>query len=147
MNNGNIVRISEAASLALHAMTFLAAQEPDHAVSTRDIADVLHVSDNHLSKVAQRLAKSGLVVSRRGPGGGVLLAKPAADITLLDIYQAIEGEFKSAGCLLTTRVCDPGNCIFGDLLHSVNTQVRERLETTRLDSLAHVFGSPEQIAG
>ena len=61
------VPISDAVSLALHSVAYIAAQ--DGQTSVHDISSRLEVSENHLSKVLQKLARSGLVNSTRGPQG------------------------------------------------------------------------------
>ena len=58
----NILKISEAAAIALHAMVVLA-KNPDKLVSVKDISATLDISSNHLSKVMQRLNKAGLINS------------------------------------------------------------------------------------
>jgi DNA-binding IscR family transcriptional regulator len=62
----NILKISEAASLALHTTVILAAN-PNRLVSTKKLASQLHASEAHLSKVLQRLEKADIVNSTRGP--------------------------------------------------------------------------------
>jgi Rrf2 family protein len=133
-----VFKVSEAASLALHAMTVLATN-PGRAISTSEIAEGLGVSENHLSKVFQRLARAGLVRSTRGPKGGFSLDRAADDLTLLDVYEAIEGPLVPRSCLFGRPVCN-GQCILGDLLHSVNTQIHDRLATTKLSSLPELEG-------
>ena len=86
----NMLRISEAASIALHTMAYLA-RNKDRMVSTHEIAGAMGLSENHLAKVRQRLVKAGLVEAQRGPSGGFMLSRPAEDITLLEVYEAIEG--------------------------------------------------------
>ena len=125
-----LLRISEAASLGLHTASFLARKGAEVA-TTHEIAECLKVSEAHLSKVLQRLAKAGIVVSSRGPKGGFTLARPADKMTLLDVYEAIEGKFKPAGCLLGRYVCG-GKCILGDMVATVNTLVREQLTGTKV---------------
>ena len=134
----NTLRISEATSLALHTAVLLAAR-PDGLHSAREIADTLHVSEAHLSKVLQRLAHVGLVESVRGPRGGFRLAKSGDKIALLDVYQAIEGPLGSGSCLLGRRVCRGKTCVLGGLLGAVNKQVRDYLSKTRLSQLTHVY--------
>ena len=131
-------RISEASSIAFHATTMLAAL-PDRMFTTKQIASTLGVSDHHLSKVLQRLAKAGLVKATRGPKGGFELERPADEITLLEVYEAIEGPLEDVGCLLGKPVCRPGACILGDLLESVNKQVRDYLENARLSELTGAY--------
>ena len=134
----NVLRISDAASLGLHAMVLLAV-DWQKEISTRQIASKLQVSEAHLSKVLQRLGKVGLVTSSRGPRGGFALARKAEEITLLDVYEAIDGPLVPNNCLLGTRICGGERCILGDLLETVDSQVREYLATTRLHELTSIY--------
>lgn len=112
---------------------------PDQVVSTPEIASDLKVSEAHLSKVLQRLTRVGLVKSIRGPRGGFRLLQSHNEITLLDVYEAIEGRLQSTNCLLNTRSCNGERCILGILLESVNRQIRDYLAGTRLSELTNVF--------
>ncbi len=127
----SLLRISEAASLALHAMSVLA-ESPDQWLSTHHIAKRLAVSENHLSKVSQRLAHAKLVETARGPKGGMRLAKPADEITLLEVYETIDGPLETSDCLLGQPTCGRAECILGDLVSQINRQVTERLSNTTL---------------
>ena len=133
----NLLRISEAASLALHTAALLAANRKQ-VLSTREIAAKLQVSEAHLSKVLQRLAKIGLVESTRGPKGGFRLNGTPEQITLLEVYEAIEGPLAPTSCLLGTPICNGQRCILGPLLVQVNRQVSEYLSGTTLSELTEV---------
>ncbi len=139
-----MLRLSEAASLALHTMVLLA-DHPARQLSTREIADRLQVSEAHLSKVLQRLARLGLVRSERGPKGGFLLAKQPGEINLLEIYESIEGPLQETHCFKNTRICTEASCIFGGLLGEFNHRVRDYLAATRLPDLAGTIGGPLEI--
>lgn len=128
-------RVSDAASLALHAMAFVAA-EPERRATTHEIAAAFGVSEHHLAKVNQRLVRAGLLEAARGPHGGVCLARPPQEITLMQVYQVIEGPAETEPCVLGHPTCGRTACIFGDLVGSVNHQVRQYLESTTLDRLA-----------
>lgn len=127
----SMLRISEAASLGLHAVVLMA-RRPDKLLSTHEIAQALGASEAHLAKVLQRLTRAALVRSVRGPRGGHALARPSGRISLLEVYEAVEGKVPSCACLYTTRQCGGRRCIFGDLLTNVNTMVRQYLDGTRL---------------
>ncbi|HOK52898.1 MAG TPA: Rrf2 family transcriptional regulator [Armatimonadota bacterium] len=131
----HMLRISEAASLALHMMTALS-ETTDKLVSVHEIASSLCVSEHHLSKVCQRLAKAGLLESSRGPKGGVRLARPADSITLLDVYEAIEGPLTMSECLMGQPVCGRQMCILGKLLEVINREEGEYFSKTTLTQLA-----------
>lgn len=130
----SFLKISDAASLAFHAMTYLAANPPSPIPANR-IASDLGLSQAHLAKVFQRLAKHGLVRSTRGPKGGFALSKPADHITLLDIYEAIEGPMTTTSCLFGTPICGRSMCIFGAMLPKLSSEIRNYLAGTSLSQL------------
>ena len=129
-----VLNISAAAVLGLHAMALLTAH-PEGRLSAREMAQSLSASEAHLAKVMQRLVHVGLVHSVRGPGGGFRLAKAAGDIRLVEVYEAIEGPLGESACLMEMPVCSAEHCILGGLLRTVNRQVKDYLEKTRLSDL------------
>lgn len=128
-----VLKISEAASLGLHAMLVLA-KETQRLFSAGDLSQILKVSEAHLAKVLQRLARVGLVKSTRGPHGGFALGRPANNISLLDVYQAIEGPLQPVECLLHEPVCKGCQCVFGDVMKNVYRQIEEHMAKTTLAS-------------
>lgn len=126
-----MINISQAASLALHAMAILAAESPN-SCTTAELAKRLDASAAHLSKIMQRLRKAGLVEASRGPSGGFWLSRPAEEITLLEAYEAIEGRLNEKSCLMHNPVCRGHGCIFADLLGDLGKQVRDYLSSTTL---------------
>lgn len=127
--SGSLLKISEAATIALHAMIILAKNQ-DKLVSVKEIATALNVSANHLSKVMQRLNKAGFIESIKGYNGGFKLAAKPEEISFLEIYETFDGKLKCGNCLLTNNCSN--NCIFGDLVSSVNNQVKEKFTQTKL---------------
>jgi Rrf2 family protein len=136
----SLLKISEAASLGIHTMCLLAAKtETSNAEGkVTELAKALDVSENHLAKVMQRLAKKGLVNSTRGPKGGFSLAKQPAEITLLNIYEAIEGPLPNKTCLLDRKTCG-GKCVLGSLVETMNREIKEHFEKTTLANVAMNF--------
>jgi Rrf2 family protein len=109
-------------------------------VTAHEVAETLSVSEAHLAKVLQRLARTGLVESVRGPKGGFALARAGEEISLLQVYEAIEGPLEDTHCLLGEPVCRGDRCILGGLLETVNRQAREYLAGTTLNELTAVYG-------
>ena len=131
----NAVRISEACSLALHTMTLLA-RKGNECCSTRRLADELGASADHLSKVLQRLAKAGLLQNTRGVHGGCRLARPPGQITLLEIYEIIEGPFVFGQCVLGKPHCSGLDCMFGGFVERANIEIhRELSQRTLADTI------------
>jgi len=133
-----VLNISDAASLGLHAIVYLA-RCPERVIPTHEVASELGVSEAHLAKVFQRLAKVGLLTSRRGPRGGFLLARRSDQISLLEVYEAIDGPLAAGDCLAGTPICDGRQCIFGDLLSKLHNQIRRHFASTKLSKAATVY--------
>jgi Rrf2 family protein len=128
-----LVRMSEATAIGLHAMIVLA--HADQPMSAAVAAGDLGVSTAHLSKVLQILARSGLLEARRGPNGGYVLAKPRAEIRLLDIYEILEGPVRRDECLFAKPVCRRTRCALGGVVAGVRRQVFEYLRSTTLEDV------------
>jgi len=133
-----ILNITEAANLALHSLVFLANHQDDWPISTARAAAPFSASEAHLNKVFQRLKKSGLVDSVRGPRGGFVLAREPREITLLEIFEAMDGPLPREHCLLGRQACTLDSCIFGNLLPTIHGMVSEHFsKTTLADLIAH----------
>ena len=130
----SIIKISEAASLAIHTMVMLASTD-DRLVTTAEMSRSMSVSEAHLAKVLQRLTKVGIVNSVRGPGGGFKLSKPPDSITLNDIYESIDGEIPDSDCLYEQSICNRQSCIMGGLIGSVSEEIKKYFTTTSLSDL------------
>ncbi len=138
MKESSILRISEAAALALHTVTLLAAQ-PEKQLPSAEIASRLGASGTDLSEVLRRLAEADIVESATGREGEVKLARPCNAITLLDVYESMEGKLPRSRCLMSRRVCGGRYCILGGLFETVDTWVRIYLSGTRLSQLTHLY--------
>lgn len=128
------LKLSEASSLALHTMAVLAICP--EKLCTRRIAEILKASPNHLSKIMQRLVKVGLVESVRGPHGGFKLVREAGEISLLEIYEVIEGPFKPPECI----VCS-GSCMMSKMLKKMENDFVELMRLTDLEKFAKAFSA------
>ncbi|MDD4857726.1 MAG: Rrf2 family transcriptional regulator [Candidatus Krumholzibacteria bacterium] len=134
----NFIRISEATSIAFHAAAMIA-ENSDRIVSSREIASALGASENHLSKVLQRLARSGIVRSTRGPNGGFKIRTPWEKIRLIEIYEAIEGPLAPGRCLLAPSICRGNKCVLGVLVHKTDEAARKCLAGTTLAEIVKSF--------
>lgn len=126
-----LLGMSEATALGLHAMVLIA--KSDSLVSAELLARSLRASRAHLSKVLASLSDAGFLNSRRGPSGGYQLARPASSISLLRIYETLQGPLQLDGCLFDKPICDQVHCILGDLVERVRGEVFEYLVTTTLE--------------
>lgn len=126
----NIVALSEAASIGLHSMVLIA--QSDKVLNVAEISEKICSSRHHVAKVMQHLAKQGLVTSNRGPNGGFTLKKPAEKISLLDIYETIDGKMEVNICPGTTETCPFHACILGDIATKVTLEIKDFFESRKL---------------
>lgn len=90
---------SVTAEYALRAVTWIAAQ-PDKPATNHDLAAATQVPSGYLAKVLQSLARAQLVTGQRGPNGGFTLARPAAQIRVLDVVNAVDPIRRITNCPL-----------------------------------------------
>jgi len=126
-----IVTLSEAASIALHAMVLIARSEKK--MNVNHISEAIESSKHHVAKVMQRLAKEDFVASNRGPSGGFILKQDPATISLLMIYEAIEGKVAIQSCPGDKRSCIIGACMLGDLSRNMTKEFKEYMESHYLN--------------
>jgi Rrf2 family protein len=97
-----MLRISQKLEYATRAMIDLAnrqATDEGTLVPAREIAESQQIPLRFLEQQLGTLAKAGLIESHRGAGGGCRLARPAADISMKEVAEAIEGPFQPMFCL------------------------------------------------
>jgi Rrf2 family protein len=85
------VRISAKADYAVRAMAELAAVPPGQPLKAESLAASQDIPRNFLDNILSELRASGLVRTLRGPEGGSMLARPAAEITVAEVLRAVEG--------------------------------------------------------
>ncbi|GAB1478635.1 nitric oxide-sensing transcriptional repressor NsrR [Paracoccaceae bacterium] len=104
------MRLTSFTDFGLRALMRMAS-EPDRAFSTADLAEEFALSRHHLTKIMATLAQAGIVATRRGGGGGAVLARPADQIRLGDVVRLLEtGQplvecFQAAGGACTVMGC------------------------------------------
>jgi Rrf2 family nitric oxide-sensitive transcriptional repressor len=85
----------------LRVLIYLAL-EPERLATIAEMAGAYGISENHLMKVVHRLARSGIIESVRGKGGGVRLARAPAEIRLGEVIRASEGDAAIVECFSGT---------------------------------------------
>ena len=95
----SLMNIGRRVDYAIRALSYLAAQPPDKAVSRREIQSKQDVPAHFLSKIMKQLASGGLVHSYMGAHGGFALKKPAPEISLKEVYECLEGPLLLMECL------------------------------------------------
>ena len=89
----------------LHCLLYLVDPPADGPPSARDLAEFQGVSPSYVAKLFTQLQKAGIVAAAEGVRGGFRLARPAADITVHDVVQALEGDKPLFRCREIRRNC------------------------------------------
>lgn len=126
-----IVTLSDAASIGIHAMVLIAGSK--NYLNVIEIAKITGDSKHHIAKVLHNLVKSGYITSVRGPKGGFKLKKQASQITLLEIYEAIEGKLEHTNCASGKDTCPFVNCILENITNKMTLDFRDYLQTKTLE--------------
>jgi len=127
-----IFALSEAASIAIHSMVLIARSE--RGLNVGQVARVTGFSKNHIAKILQRLARNDMLASVRGPAGGFSLKADPQQITLLDIYQAIEGNLEIGTCPLRRKVCGFDRCLMENIVSDLTIKFKQFLQGQVLQS-------------
>ena len=126
-------------SVALHALVHLHAQ-PGGALTSATLAVCLQTNPVVVRRVLGTLREGGLVGSSKGHGGGWQLMRPAAEISVFDVYHALgetlllrtESEPGDHGCTIVRSV----NGVMGEVLADAETLLAQRLRHLSLLQLA-----------
>lgn len=134
----SLIRLSEAAVLAMHALAYSAAR-PGVWMPASECAKACRASRDHMSKVCKKLAAAGYLKAQRGKAGGFQLAKPAAKIRLIEVLRLFDGEAKGLACLVGVgegRRAGKPVCIFGPSMAELQRSILNYFKTTRVSDLA-----------
>ena len=113
---------------ALRALIYLAEKDDGRPVLIREIADAAGVPRQSLAKLLQSLRNQGLVRSTKGPGGGYRLARPAGEMGVAEVIEAVDGHIDlRESCVLGLDECsDVARCA----LHDAWMVFREKYDAT-----------------
>jgi Rrf2 family protein len=142
-----MLRLSKKADYALMAMRHLATSEPGSSSSAREIAESYAIPSELLAKVLQRLVRARLLLSVQGTRGGYKLGRPATQMTVDDVIQAIDGPVAVTACSPTNHTCEQfERCEIRDPLWKIKSRIVDALATVSLAELAEPVATPEAVA-
>ena len=101
--------MSQGVEWALHCCSVLAGLPPTRVLPAAKLAEYHDIPGPYLAKHLQALSAAGIVESVPGPRGGYRLARPAGEITVLDVVLAVDGADAAFTCT-EIRQCGPAAC-------------------------------------
>jgi Rrf2 family protein len=129
------MKLSTQADYAVRAVFELSRHEPGAVLHTGDIAAAQRIPGPRLAKVIHDLARADLVRTQRGHQGGVMLARPPAEISVRDVYEAVEGPILLCRCRQRVEPCVDDGCDMHEFWHGVETLLTEELQTMTFATL------------
>jgi len=131
------LQLTRGGEYAVRAMTYLARFPEGHVASLHDIGRAQDIPASFLAKILQSLVRGGLAVSQRGAHGGFALARPAADITMRDVIEAVDGPIALNHCVLWPDECArSGECQVHKAWMRAQAQLMDVLDSVTLKTLA-----------
>ena len=132
---------------ALHCCAILAGLPEKRYLSTKALAEFHGLPKEYLSKALQSLSQAGLVDTTLGPSGGYRLARPPAELTFLDIVEAVEGKAQTFVCTNIREnnpcrpqgYCESGPCPVARIMWEADEAWRAKLRGVRLSDLTEAL--------
>jgi len=130
------MRLTRAAEYAVRCMVYLAKQGMGVLTSRQEIATNAEIPKHFLAKIAQDLAKSGLIEIKQGARGGFILLKDPHQISLLEVVETMIGEIYLNDCVARPSSCKvTTNCAVHNIWLKARDQLRETLHKVTFDQL------------
>lgn len=92
------MQVSRTLDYAVRCLIHMGGQ-PSYRFSMKQISETQHIPHNYLAKVMRRLVNRGILRSKVGPEGGYMLRKSPYELSLREVYEAIEGEIRIVDCM------------------------------------------------
>ena len=144
--------LSKKAKYGLKAAIYLADQSPGILVSVQEIADAQHISKKFLDAILLELRNAGILRSKKGPGGGYSLSRPASDIRIGQVIRTLDGPLAPIRCASRTafEACDdcadPVNCHVRKSMSNVRDAIASILDNMTLEQFAANDNASEIVA-
>ncbi len=134
------VLFSKTCEYALQAMIYIARNKSDKPILLEDISQDMQIPRHYLSKVLAPLSRSGLIESKKGVYGGILLGKPPELIRLMDVIRAVDGDQFIEKCIIGFPVCDDENpCPLHDIWRGCKTHLIHEFRNKSLAQIDESF--------
>jgi Rrf2 family protein len=149
------MKVTKSAGYALHALMYMVRHSTQLPVTAVTVAKAEGIPSDYLAKIFQQLAKARFVKAIRGRKRGYVFARPPEQISLLELFEAVEGGPLFDDCFLRHCECGgtPEDCRIFSIWRDATRQIKKELEDTSVAAAAwshpeHRFLSlPMSLAG
>jgi Rrf2 family protein len=130
------MKLTRAASYAVHALVFMAVQKQNKPIASHHIAHARNIPERFLLKVLKPLVAARVLQSIKGPNGGYRLARSSTDITLLEILEAVDGPIRGQASISREETDAQLNKRLEHFCTQAAEAVRKQFQKVRLSELA-----------
>lgn len=135
------MQITRQADYAVRAVLYLAELGPGARASTAQIAEEQRIPATFLAKIISQLSAAGILRAVRGARGGVTLARPPHEVSLLEIVEAIDGPVMLNSCTSDPDQCPLGeDCSVREVWCDAQADLVRRLAETKFGQLMRTNG-------
>lgn len=132
-----MLKLTKKADYGLISLRHLAVASNGRSASAKDISEAYHIPLPILSKVLQKLAKGGLLLSEQGTNGGYRLSRPAREITTLEAIRTIDGPIILTACFTDHAGCNQSDsCTVREPLRRVHEGILRLLASISIADMA-----------
>lgn len=125
------MKLTTRSRYGLRAMTYIAEHGEGQAMSLKQIAEGLNLSEPYLEQLLRLLKADGMLESVRGAQGGYYLARDAEQITVGQMLRALEGSLSLSDCV-DTDGCDDGGCPTRSVIAKISQSVKDTVDRMTL---------------
>ena len=130
------MRITRAGEYAVRCVLYMSGKEKNQIASRKEISTDMDIPDQFLGKIAQQLARAGLIEIIQGAKGGYRLLLKPEKITLLDVVEAVSGEIFLNDCIMNPDSCGrSSSCAVNAVWEKARAQLRSTLRDATFDKL------------
>jgi len=130
-----MLHLSKTAGYAVHALSYIGTAAPGCCLVS-EIATNLDLPKPYLARIINQLTYQGLVTTKRGYRGGVMLARQPEEISLLEVVKAAEGNATASHCVFGLEKCPLAETCPGHVpWNRVREQIEQLLSETTLSSV------------
>ncbi len=136
------MKLSTKGKYGVRAVYEIAKSAGPGPLTIREIAERQGISVSYLEQIMYRLGRAGLIESVRGPGGGYLLGKKPADLTIGDVVRALEGPIALSHCLepgMSDDCNQADACVARMVWAKVGAKIEEALDSITFDDLLRQY--------
>lgn len=131
------MRLTKAGDYAIRCGLYLSGRGQGVLTPRREVAQRMGIPEQYLGKIAQQLARAGLIQILQGARGGLRLAVPPDELSLLIVLEAVIGKIFLSDCVAQPSCCDrSGRCPVHPVWLAARDRLRRQLDDIDFETLA-----------